>query len=75
MTPAQLTTQLQQETIKQVSIQHQYEAIMKLYEAATMMDNRPLMVQYRMQLHDLLDLKLDVCHSISELSRQLIRSA
>jgi hypothetical protein len=68
MTPAQLTTQLQQETIKQVSIQHQYEA-------ATMMDNRPLMVQYRMQLHDLLDLKLDVCHSISELSRQLIRSA
>jgi hypothetical protein len=74
VTPAQVNEKLQQELIKQVSIQHQFDAIMKLYEAATMMNNTVLMEQYREQLHSLLDIKLDTCNAIMELTRQLIKA-
>lgn len=73
MNQSQLTGMLREETIKQVSIQHQFEAIIKLHEAATMMSNKTLMEQYREQLHSLLDLKLDTANTIAALTRQLIR--
>jgi hypothetical protein len=75
VTPSQLNAKLQEELIRQAAVHHQYEALVKLYEAAAMMNNTVLMEQYREQLHNLLDLKLDSCNSISELTRQLIRSA
>lgn len=70
-----LNARLQEEVIKQVSIQHQFEAVLKLYDAATMMNNKPLMEQHRENLHSLLDLKLDTTNTVMELTRQLIRTA
>lgn len=70
-----LNARMQEATIKQIAVQHQTEAIIKLYEAATMMNNTVLMEQYRDQLHTLLDVKLDTVNDIMELSRQLIRLA
>jgi DNA-directed RNA polymerase sigma subunit (sigma70/sigma32) len=71
----ELNQKMQEATIKQIAVSHQSEAIAKLYEAATMMNNGPLMEQYRDQLHTLLDVKLDTVNEIMELSRQLIRLA
>ena len=75
MTLHELNAKIQEATIKQIAVQHQFDAILKLYEAATMMDSRPLMEQYRDQLHSLLDLKLDTVNEIMTFSRQLIRLA
>ena len=47
MTLHELNAKIQEATIKQIAVQHQFDAILKLYEAATMMDSRPLMEQYR----------------------------
>lgn len=75
MNHAQLLELIRDETIKQVSIQHQFEATLKLYDAACMVHNRTLLEQYRDQLHSLLDLKLDTTNSIMELTRRMIRTS
>lgn len=67
----ELQQKLREETIKGVSIQHQFEGILKLYEAAVIMNNYALMEVYRQQAHDLLDVKLDTCNSIGRLAHQM----
>lgn len=71
----ELNQRMQEATIKQIAVSHQSDAIVKLYEAAAMMNNTVLMEQHRDNLHSLLDLKLDTVNEIMELSRQLIRLA
>ena len=74
MTPAQLNERYREELVKQLSVGHQIDATVKLYEAAAMMNNKVLMEQYREQLHNLVDVKLDTTNSLMELTRQMVRS-
>lgn len=61
--------------IQAVAIEHQRDAIRKLYDAATMMNNGTLAEGYRQQLHDLLDVQLDNSSSLMQITRSLIDSA
>lgn len=72
MTRAELQAKLREEVVKQMAMQHQRDALHKLYDAAAMMNNQPLSERYREELHNLLDLQLDTVMSISVLSRQMI---
>ncbi len=75
MSLPQLTAQLREETIKGVSIQHQFDALVKLYEAAAIIPNNLLMEQYRDQLHSLLDLRLDTANTIYEITRRMVNES
>lgn len=74
MNREQLNKTIKDEIIKQASMQHQFDAVMKLYDAASMMPNPQLMEQQRNNLHALLDERLDLQGSIMELTRRLIRA-
>lgn len=56
-------------------MEHQRDAIRKLYDAASMMNNNVLTDTYRRQLHDLLDVQLDNSSSLMQITRSLIDSA
>lgn len=73
MTLAQLNEKYREEMVKQISVGHQFDATVKLYDAAAMMNNAVLMEQYREQLHSLLDVKLDTTNSLMQLTQRIIR--
>lgn len=70
-----LLKQMRELQIQAVAIEHQREAIRKLYDAATMMNNGKLAEGYRQQMHDLLDVQLDNSSSLMQITRSLIDSA
>jgi ABC-type branched-subunit amino acid transport system ATPase component len=70
-----LLARMRELQIQAVAIEHQREAIRKLYDAASMMNNGKLAEGYRQQLHDLLDVQLDNSSSLSQVTRSLIDSA
>jgi ABC-type dipeptide/oligopeptide/nickel transport system ATPase subunit len=61
--------------IQSVAISHQRDAIIKLYDAAAMMNNTSLAERYRGELHDLLDVQLDTTSSLMQITRSLIDTA
>lgn len=61
--------------IQAVAISHQRDALVKLYDAAAMMNNGTLAEGYRQQLHDLLDVQLDNTSSLMQVTRTLIDTA
>jgi Spy/CpxP family protein refolding chaperone len=61
--------------MQSIATDHQRDAIRKLYDAATMMNDGKLADTYRQQLHDLLDAQLDNSSSLMQLTRTLIDSA
>lgn len=71
---AQINAQLRECLVKQLAIRQQSEALVRLYDAASTMNNSALCDTYRQQLHDLLDLTLDTIDEVCLLTRQLIDS-
>ena len=70
-----LMKQMRELQIQSVAISHQRDAIIKLYDAAAMMNNTMLAEGYRQQLHDLLDVQLDNTSSLMQITRTLIDTA
>lgn len=64
--------QLRDDQIKLISIEHQKDGIVKLFDAAAVMANGALAELYRQQLHDLLDIQLDTKISTFSLTRKLL---
>jgi hypothetical protein len=68
-------TRMRELQIQAVAMEHQREAIRKLYDAASMVNNTGLAAGYRQQLHDLLDIQLDNTSSLMQVTRTLIDTA
>lgn len=70
MNSDELQQRLKGEVMRQVSMQHQFDALRKLYDSVCIVNNSVMMETYRTQLHDLLDLQLDTQNAIMELTRR-----
>jgi hypothetical protein len=68
----QLMDMLRELQIRTVAMEHQRDAIRKLYDSAAMMNNTPLVDSYRQQMHDLLDLQLDTASGLMQITRSII---
>lgn len=71
MNRPELMGKLRDEQVKMVAVEHQREGIKKLFDAACMMQNGPLMEKYRRELHDLLDLHLDCADAVMQMTRKV----
>lgn len=70
-----LLARMRELQIQAVAITHQRDALHKLYDAATTVNNGKLAEGYRQQLHDLLDVQLDNTASLMQVTRTLIDTA
>jgi hypothetical protein len=64
---------LRELAVQHVTLDMRMKGIRNLYEASALNSNAALMEQFRRELHDLLDLQLDVVNSQMVHTHQLIR--
>lgn len=72
MTREEVSAKLRDLMVQQIAMQHHYEGLRKLYDAALLCRNNKLSDQYRQGLHDLLDQQLDAASEVTELTRKLV---
>lgn len=58
-------------SFERVALDYQIEGVTKLFESAAVQGNNTMMEQFRQQLHELMDRKLDVIAAQSSLVRTM----
>ncbi len=73
MTLAELKKHQQDSAVLDASCKAQIDGTFKMFESASIMGNKLSMDTFRTQLHELIDMRLDSIHNITEFSKRIMR--